>query len=196
MIYTVQQFLEKSWEHCSISFFLFIDLKKAYDSVPRAAMWRALQKLGVPEPVIELIRSFHQDMQAQIQMNGTLLEEIDVTNGLRQGCCMAPVHFNLYACLVVERWTERVAKLEAVGIYLRYKNDGKLFRRYTRNAHKSWLTECQFANDAALLATTWTGAERAMTCRWQRTLDWLWVFPRLDWWWLVGKPQQQTEPLY
>ena len=105
---------------------------------------------------------FHQDMQAQIQMNGTLLEEIDVTNGLRQGCCMAPVLFNLYACLVVERWTARVAELKGVGIYLRYKNDGKLFRRYTRNAHESWLTECQLADGAALLATTRTGAERAM----------------------------------
>ena len=91
MIYTVRQLVEKSWEHCSKSFLLFIDLKKAYDSVPRAAMWKALRKLGVPEPVIELIRSFHQDMQAQIQMNGTLLEKINVTNGLRQGCCMAPV---------------------------------------------------------------------------------------------------------
>ena len=75
---------------------------------------------------------------------------------------MAPVLFNLYACLVVERWTARVAELKGVGIYLRYKNDGKLFRRYTRNAHESWLTECQFADDAALLATTQTGAERAM----------------------------------
>ena len=162
MIYTVRQLVEKSWEHRSKVFLLFIDLRKAYDSVPCAAMWKALGKLGVPEPVIELIRSFHQNMQVQIQLNGNLLEEIDVTNGLRQGCCMAPVLFNLYACLVVERWTARIAELEGVGIYLRYKHDGKLFRRSLRSAEEVWLTECQFADDAALLATTREGAERAM----------------------------------
>ena len=32
MIYTVRQFVEKSWEHRSKSFFLFIDLKKTYES--------------------------------------------------------------------------------------------------------------------------------------------------------------------
>ena len=144
------------------AFLLFIDLKKAYDSVPREAMWAALGKLGVPEPVIKLIRSFHQDMQAQIQLNGTLLEAIDVTKGLRQGCCMAPVLFNLYTSLVVECWTARIAKLGGVGVYLRYKHDGKLFRRYTKNAKEAWLTECQFADYAALLATTREGAEKAM----------------------------------
>ena len=51
MVYTVCQLVEKSWEHWSKVFLLFIDLKKAYNSVPRAAMWRALGKQGVPEPV-------------------------------------------------------------------------------------------------------------------------------------------------
>ena len=45
MIVTVRQLIEKSWEHQSKAFFTFIDLKKAYDSVPREAMWLALNKL-------------------------------------------------------------------------------------------------------------------------------------------------------
>ena len=52
--------------------------------------------------------------------------------------------------------------MEGVGIYLRYKHDGKLFRRYTKKAEETWLTDCQFADDAALLATTRENAERAM----------------------------------
>ena len=35
MIFTLHQLVKKSWEHCSKVFLTFIDLKKAYDSVPR-----------------------------------------------------------------------------------------------------------------------------------------------------------------
>ena len=160
--FAVRQLVEKSWEHQAKLYFLFIDLRKAYDSVPWAAMWQALGKLGVPDTIIELIRSFHQGTQAKLRVNGALLDEIDVTNGLRQGCCMAPVLFNLYACLLVERWTARIQQSDGIGVQLRYKHDKKLFRRYTRNAEKTRLNELQFADDAALLATTRSGAEKAL----------------------------------
>ena len=126
MIFTVRQLVEKSWEHRAKMFFLFIDLKKAYDSVPSAAMWSILGKLGVPEPTIELIKTFHQDTQATIRVDGDTLNEIDVTNGLRQGCCLVPVLFNLYACVLVERWTDRIKHVDGVGAQLSFKLDGKL----------------------------------------------------------------------
>ena len=93
-----------------------MDLKKAYDSVPREALWVALGKLGVPEKTIQLIRSFHQDMRARVRLDGVMLEEISVQNGLKQGCCMAPVLFNLYTCLAVERWLARVDGVDGVGL--------------------------------------------------------------------------------
>ena len=129
-----QTLVEKSWEHTAKSFFTFIDLKKAYDSVPREALWIALQKLGVPTETVQLIRSFHQNMKAKIRLDGSLLEQIDVQNGLRQGCCMAPVLFNLFSSLVIERWQARVEGTEGMGIKLNFKYDQKLFRRYIRNA--------------------------------------------------------------
>ena len=115
-------------------------------------MWRVLEKLGVPGEVVKLVRSFHDGMKARVSINGELLkEEIDVENGLRQGCTLASTLFNLYACLVMERWTERVADLEGVGANVLYKLDGKLFRRSTRGCHQVQMNECQFADDTALL---------------------------------------------
>ena len=76
-----------------------MDLRKAYDSVPREA---ALQKLGVPEAMIDLVKSFHSGMKARVRVDGTLLDDFNVSNGLRQGCVM--VLFNLYASIVSERW--------------------------------------------------------------------------------------------
>ena len=71
-------------------------------------MWLALGKLGVPEDTIKFIRSFHQGMEVRIRLDGALLEEFSVENRLRQGCCMAPVLFNLYTYLVIECWQARV----------------------------------------------------------------------------------------
>ena len=116
MIFTVCQLVEKLWEHMAKSFVTFIDLKKAYDSVTRNVTWLALGKLGVPEDTIDLICSFHQGMKARIRLDGALLEEFSVENGLRQGCCMAPVLFNLYTCVILERWKARVERVDGVGI--------------------------------------------------------------------------------
>ena len=162
-IFTVRQLVEKSWEHAAKSYLPFIDLKKAYDSVPREIMWLALKKLGVPAEVIQLICSFHMGIKAKIHLNGSLLEQRSVQNGLRQGCCMAPVLFNLFTCLVTERWLAGVEGAEGVGITLSYKNDKQLFRCYTKNTNMMVLTKCLFAEDSALHASTRPGAERAMS---------------------------------
>ena len=59
--------VEKCWEHTAKTFFTFIDLCKAYDSVPHEALW-ALVKLGVPDEVVRPIASFHHKMQAKIHL--------------------------------------------------------------------------------------------------------------------------------
>ena len=45
---------------------------------------------------------------------------------------------------------------------VKYKHDRKLFRRYICNADDARFTDLQFADDAALLATTRAGAEEVL----------------------------------
>lgn len=66
MIFIVRQLVEKSYEHRSKLFLTFVDLQKAYNSVPRDALWKALIKLGVSENVVSIIRSYHEKMKAQL----------------------------------------------------------------------------------------------------------------------------------
>ena len=75
---------------------------------------------------------------------------------------MAPVLFNLYTCLMMECWHDKVKEVVGVGVELKYKLDKKLFRRYTRNALQRELTECAFVDDGALLASTRACAEVAV----------------------------------
>jgi len=75
-----------------------------------------MKKLEVPKVLVEIVHSFHSKMAARVKVDGKLLDEISVTNGLSQGCTMAPTLFNLYACAVAELWCERVKNLEDVGV--------------------------------------------------------------------------------
>ena len=89
------QLVEKAIEHNTKVFLLFVDLRKAYDSVPRSAMWLVLQKYGVPTVVVDLVRGLHENMKATVLVAGESAQ-IQVSNGLRQGCVVAPTLFLLY----------------------------------------------------------------------------------------------------
>jgi hypothetical protein len=93
---TVCQLVEKAIEHQAKQFFLFVDLKKVYDLVPRMAMWCALEKLGISDCIIDIIQSFHDGMHVWVHIDGETLEEIAVENGLRQGSTMVPVLMHVW----------------------------------------------------------------------------------------------------
>ncbi len=162
MSFVVRQITEKCYEHRRKAYLVFVDLRKAYDSVPRAALWIVLRKLGVPENLVQLIESFHADMSARVLVDGVGLDDIEVNNGLRQGCSMAPVLFNLYACALMERWLDRLGECADAGVHLSSVMDKRLFRRTTAQSVDVPVSNGQFADDAVLIASTHDGAEHML----------------------------------
>ena len=74
----------------------FIDLQKAYDSVDRELLWEVLTRFGVPAKILKVIRQFHDGMRARVRTDdGEYSEWFDVTQGLRQGCVLSPLLFNM-----------------------------------------------------------------------------------------------------
>ena len=73
----------------------FIDLQKAYDSVDRELLWVVLVRFGVPEKMLTVIRQFHEGMRARVRTDEHS-EWFDVTQGLRQGCVLSPLLFNIF----------------------------------------------------------------------------------------------------
>ena len=53
-VFSGRQHVEKTFEHRQKTFCVFVDLRKAYDSVPRQALWLALLKLGVLPDVVSV----------------------------------------------------------------------------------------------------------------------------------------------
>ena len=79
----------------------FIDLTKAYNSVDRILLWAVLARFGVPQKVISVIRQFHDGMRTYVRVDDRVYSGwFAVEQGLRQGCVLAPLLFNIFFAAV------------------------------------------------------------------------------------------------
>nr|VZI32433.1 unnamed protein product [Spirometra erinaceieuropaei] len=74
---------------------IFVDLTKAFDTVNREGLWNIVQKFDCPERFIVMVRQLHDGMMARVTDNGAVSEAFAVTNGVKQGCVLAPTLFSL-----------------------------------------------------------------------------------------------------
>ena len=80
----------------------FIDLTKAYDSVDRTLLWTVLARFGVPQVMISVIRQFNDGMRACVRLDDKVCSRwFIVEQGLRQGCVLAPLLFNIFFAAVI-----------------------------------------------------------------------------------------------
>ena len=101
MIFVARQMLEKSRKHQVSLFTLLDDMRKASNSLPRETRWLVLEKCGVPPRLLTIVKSFHEGMQAEVSVGGSLSDTFEVRNGLQQGCTLAPTLFDINFSAVV-----------------------------------------------------------------------------------------------
>jgi hypothetical protein len=99
-----------------------------------------------------MVRQFHVGMQARVRDNGAVSESFAVTNGVKQGCVLAPTLFSvMFSAMLSDAFRDG-----DVGIKLNYRMDGKLFNLKRLKAKTRVLTEIikafLFADDCALNA--------------------------------------------
>nr|VZI24730.1 unnamed protein product [Spirometra erinaceieuropaei] len=95
MIFVARQLQEKCQEMRTHLYSTFVDLTKALDTVNREGLWKIMQKVGWPERFTQMVRQLHDGMMAQVKDNGSVSEVFAVTNGVKQGCVLAPTLFSL-----------------------------------------------------------------------------------------------------
>ena len=74
----------------------FIDFSKAYDTVDRTKLFERLQSLGINGIFLNNIKSMYENTSYKIKLNNGFLEPIVSNLGLKQGCPLSPMLFNLY----------------------------------------------------------------------------------------------------
>uniref|UniRef100_A0A8C6MCM8 Reverse transcriptase domain-containing protein n=1 Tax=Nothobranchius furzeri TaxID=105023 RepID=A0A8C6MCM8_NOTFU len=92
-LYTLRGILEGAWEFAQPVYMCFVDLEKAFDCVPRGALWGVLREYGVPGPLIRAVRSLYDRCQSLVRIAGSKSGSFPVRVGLRQGCPLSPILF-------------------------------------------------------------------------------------------------------
>ena len=161
MVFAARQLQEKCQEQNTDLYSTFVDLTKAFDTVSREGLWRIMEKYGCPRKFIALTRQFHDGMLARVQDNGEASAPFAVTNGVKQGCVLAPTLFSLmFSAMLTDAFRDM-----DLGIGIRYRFDGSIFNLRRLQAKtkvsKDFINDLLFADDCALNATTETDMQRS-----------------------------------
>ena len=134
----------------------FIDLSKAFDTVKRVMLWAIMKRTGCPNKYTNIVRAFHDQMEATVVVGREETESFGVGIGVKQGCVMAPVIFNIYLAAATQLFRESFPIERGVGIT--YRLDGSVFNLTRLKARTKVstdsITELQYADDCALVAHT------------------------------------------
>jgi sorting nexin-29 len=91
----IGQIKEKKYEYRQNIWQLFVDFKKAYDSIHQKSLYNIMDEVGIPKKLINLIKMCMENTQYQIRVDNTLSKAFEVNTGLKQGDALSPMLFNL-----------------------------------------------------------------------------------------------------
>ncbi len=74
----------------------FVDLKKAFDTIWREALFYKMYKVNISCKFIKLVHGLYTTTQSCIRHNGHYTDFFAPQIGTRQGCILSPTLFNLY----------------------------------------------------------------------------------------------------
>ena len=161
MIFTARQLQEKCQEQNVDLYMTFVDLTKAFDTVSRDGLWKIMAKFGCPPRFIAMVRQFHDGMQARVQNDGEFSEPFEVTNGVKQGCVLAPTLFSMmFSVVLMDAFQD-----SDTGFPMRYRFDGNIFNLRRLQAktkvQTDVLDELLYADDMDKNASTEAKMQRA-----------------------------------
>ena len=154
MIFAARQLQEKCQEQPRHLSTTFGDLTKAFGTICRDEFWKITAKCGISEKVIAIVKSFHEGMLARVIDERESSETIQVTNGIRQGCVLAPTFFSVdFSAMLKTAFHD-----DTDSMVIRYRTGGKLFNLRRLQARTKVKEETVhgilFADDCALNASS------------------------------------------
>ena len=164
---------------------IFIDLKKAFDSIPRKLILDILCAIGCPPSLVALVAQLHDEVLVKV-IGMSDADRFEMSRGVRQGSCEGPVLFNLCWSFLLRRALEEVPSV-GVDLISRKMKDGVWLADSERPFR---LTSLCYADDLAIVAHS-TDALSLFVNALQRITGPLGVNiskQKTEFLWLSGKP--------
>lgn len=142
-ILTLRRVLEEARNYNIDAVLVFVDFKKAFDSVDRNKMFNILALYGIPSKFINAIRLLYSNTSAKVQTPDGETSSFSILAGILQGDTLAPFLF-----IIVVDYIMRISvdKIKNCGFLLEQ-------RQSTRHPAK-YLTDTDFADDIALISNS------------------------------------------
>ena len=119
-----------------------------------------------PRRIRNMILQLHEGQQGQIRVNSNMSEPFPITNGVKQGCVLAPTLFSIFFSMMLKQATDDLEVEDFV--YIRYCLDGSLFNLQRLHVHtktyEQLIKDLLFADDASLVAHTERALQRITSC--------------------------------
>ena len=102
MVFTLRQLQEKCREQQQPLFVAFIELTKAFDLVSRDGLFKILPKIGCPPCLLNIIRSFHEEMKGTVVFDGSTSDPFDIQSRVKQGCVLMLTLFQIFFAVMLK----------------------------------------------------------------------------------------------
>ena len=93
--FLMSSLLEDCKRKCRNLRIVWLDFRDAFGSVPRPVMFSMMEKLGIPTGFIQVCKEMYTGAECQVKSSEGLTRPIPSRNGVKQGCPLSPILFNL-----------------------------------------------------------------------------------------------------
>ena len=110
----------------------FIDYEKAFDRVQHHKLVEILKRLDIDQKDIRCIESLYWNQSATVKVDNEVTEAQKILRGVRQGCVLSPLLFNIYSESIFQDALEE----QQLGI----------------KVNGTWINNIRYADDTVLIA--------------------------------------------
>ena len=125
-----------------------LHLAAAFDTMPRHRLLEGMQRMALPQSLVQIVMSWHQNANYHINHDGTD-RVIRATQGVRQGCAVAPLLWLIFSRLVSEKLAEKIGHQATVDLLNIFADD----YRCSAVFHSVWEVEQTLSRINVLLST-------------------------------------------